>query len=89
MPILMPKIKLPAQWTQAEIRVNAKGEPQIRLNPAKLGSGGRFARCVKAVELRGGAYDPRAVCAAAGRKKYGAKKFQAMAQVGKKRKSKR
>jgi hypothetical protein len=46
---------------------------------------GEFAKCVKAVSSKGGAYDPRAVCASAGRKKYGAKKFQAMALAGKKR----
>ena len=54
-------------------------------NPGRPGQA--FKRCVKAVTERGGAYDPRAVCAAAGRKKYGAKKFQAMALAGKKRKA--
>lgn len=44
---------------------------------------GAFAKCVKSVMERGGAASPRAVCAAAGRKKYGAKKFQAMAAAGK------
>jgi hypothetical protein len=47
--------------------------------------GAAFKRCVAAVAEKGGAYDPRAVCASAGRKKYGAKKFQAMAKAGRKR----
>jgi hypothetical protein len=46
---------------------------------------GAFERCVEAVSEKGGAYDPRAVCAAAGRKKYGAKKFQEMALAGRER----
>jgi hypothetical protein len=50
--------------------------------PVNPGSGA-FERCVEDVEAKGGAYDPRAVCAAAGRRKYGAKKFAAMAQAGK------
>jgi len=45
----------------------------------------RFEQCVSDVTARGGAYDPAAVCASAGRKKYGKKKFQAMARAGKKR----
>lgn len=48
----------------------------------------RFKKCVKSVKARGGAADPRAVCAAIGRKKYGKKKFQEMAAAGK-RKAKR
>jgi hypothetical protein len=66
-----PAIKLPSKFTPAEVRVNEQGKVQIRINPAKLGSGGRFVKCVESVEARGGARDPRAVCAAAGRKKYG------------------
>jgi hypothetical protein len=54
-------------------------------NPGKLGSGERFAACVRSVEKRGGAADPRAVCAAAGRKKYGKAAFQKMAAAGRKR----
>jgi hypothetical protein len=52
--------------------------------PVNPGSGA-FERCVEAVSEKGGAYDPRAVCAAAGRKKYGAKRFQEMARVGRER----
>ena len=55
------------------------------VNPGK----GSFKRCVSEVEAKGGAYDPRAVCAAAGRKKYGAKKFAAMAQAGKRKAARR
>jgi hypothetical protein len=80
-----PAIKLPSKFTPAEVRVNEQGKVQIRINPAKLGSGGRFAKCVESVTARGGARDPRAVCAAVGRKKYGAKKFAAMARAGRKR----
>jgi hypothetical protein len=46
---------------------------------------GAFERCVEAVSEKGGAYDPRAVCAAARRKKYGAKRFQSMALAGRER----
>ena len=52
-------------------------------NPGKPGSA--FKRCVAAVSAKGGAYDPRAVCAAAGRRKYGAKKYAALAKAGRKR----
>ncbi len=55
----------------------------MAMNPGIPGSA--FKRCVARVAEKGGAYDPRAVCASAGRKKYGAKKFQAMAKAGRKR----
>lgn len=81
-----PKIKLPSKFTPAQVRVNSKGQVQIKINPSKLkNAGGRFAKCVKSVEARGGAYDARAVCAAAGRKKYGKKKFAAMARAGRRK----
>ena len=83
------RVKLPSKFTMMPVRVNKKGEVQIGVNPSKLGSGGRFAKCVKSVEARGGAYDPNAVCAAAGRKKYGAKKMASMARAGKKRATKK
>ena len=79
------QIKLPSKFTPAQVRVNDKGEVQIKMNPAKLGSGGRFAKCVKSVEARGGAYDPNAVCAAAGIRKYGKKRMEKMAQKGRRR----
>lgn len=40
----------------------------------------RFSKCVKAVSKRPGVTSPRGLCAAIGRKKYGAKKFAAMAK---------
>jgi len=51
----------------------------------KLGSGARFKACVESVK-KGGASDPAAVCAAIGRKKYGAKKFAQLSAGGKKKK---
>lgn len=46
---------------------------------------GAFERCVKEVAARGSAHSPRGVCAAAGRRKYGAAKFARMATAGRKR----
>ncbi len=46
------------------------------VNPSK------FAKCVAEVTKKGTATSPRGVCAAAGRKKYGAKVFAAMAARG-------
>lgn len=48
---------------------------------APLGQGGRFA-AVEAKARASGARNPAAVAAAAGRKKYGAKKMAAMAAKG-------
>lgn len=48
---------------------------------------GAFERCVESVGARGGVRSPRGVCAAAGRKKYGKRKFQAMAAAGRRRKN--
>jgi len=59
-----------------------KGEALARLkryNPSD------FERCVTAVTKRGGAYDPRAVCAAAGRKKYGQREMTRRSIIGKKK----
>ncbi len=50
---------------------------------APLGQGGRFAAVAKAA-ASSGAEDPNAVAAAVGRKKYGKKKFAALAAKGKK-----
>lgn len=58
-----------------------------RLNPGAPGAA--FKRCVAAVEARGGAYSPRGVCATAGRKKYGKKRFAEMAAAGKRRAKRR
>jgi hypothetical protein len=55
----------------------------LTANPGVPGE--QFKRCVAAVSEKGGAVDPRAVCAAAGRKRYGAKKYAALAKAGRKR----
>jgi len=52
-----------------------------RLNPA--GTEGEFQRCVEAVAAKGGAYDPRAVCAAMERRKYGQAELTRRAKAGK------
>lgn len=49
---------------------------------AKLGSGSRFKK-VEEEAAKGGAKNPAAVAAAAGIKKYGVKKMEAMASKGK------
>lgn len=51
----------------------------------KLGSGKRFKQ-VAASAAKSGARDPNAVAAAAGRKKFGAKRMAAMSAAGRKRK---
>lgn len=56
-------------------------------NPGPPGSA--FRRCVAKVSARGAAYDPKAVCAAAGRRKYGAKRFAEMAAAGRRAAAKR
>ena len=50
-----------------------------------LGEGGRFKAVEEAVAKRGKVRNPAAVVAAAGRKKYGAKKFAQMAAAGRKK----
>jgi hypothetical protein len=57
--------------------VTAKKKP-------KLGTGKRF-KAVEASARKSGARDPKAVAAAAGRKKYGAKKMAKMAAASRKR----
>ena len=52
----------------------------------KLGSGGRFKALTKKIAAHG-AKNPKAVAAAIGRKKYGAKKMASMAAKGRKRKA--
>jgi hypothetical protein len=55
---------------------------------SKPGSGKRFAALKRVAELSG-TRDPGAVAAKIGRKKYGKKKFQAMAIAGRKRKKRK
>lgn len=50
----------------------------------KLGGGGRFAKLKAEIAKKGGVRNPGAVAAAIGRKKYGKKKFQALAAKGRK-----
>jgi len=51
---------------------------------AKLGSGARF-RVLERSIAAGGARDPGAVAAAIGRKKFGQKRFRALATAGRRR----
>ncbi len=54
---------------------------------AKLGSGARFKKLTDKLERSGkSAESAKAIAASVGRKKYGAKKMNAMAVAGKKRK---
>jgi hypothetical protein len=57
--------------------------PRKRKNPR--GSRGKFERCVEAVSARGGAYDPRAVCAVQERREIGQKELTRRAVAGKRR----
>ena len=50
-----------------------------------LGSGGRFAECVREMEKRPDVYDPAGLCASIGRKAYGKKRFAKMAKRGRER----
>lgn len=54
-----------------------------KTNPGAPGSA--FKRCVRKVTAKGGAVSPRAVCASAGMKKYGKRKFLAKAAAGRRR----
>jgi len=52
---------------------------------AKLGSGQRFKALVSAIKKHKGIKDAKAIAAAIGRKKYGARKMAKMAASGRKR----
>jgi len=56
----------------------------VTLQPIK-NPAGAFARCVKSVTAGGSAADPRAVCAAVGRRKYGQAEMTRRSIAGKKR----
>lgn len=62
----------------------ARAHQQEVQHSAKLGSGARF-KAVEAAAAASGASNPGAVAAAAGRKKYGAKRFAAMGAAGRKK----
>lgn len=65
-----------------EAMAKSKKKRKPKPNPkAPLGQGGRFA-AVEAKARASGARNPAAVAAAVGRKKYGKKKFQALAAAG-------
>ena len=55
----------------------------------KVGGGGRFKKLRASIAKRGGVSDPGAVAAAIGRRKYGKKRFQAMAARGRRRAGRR
>lgn len=67
------------------VRVKKLKGGGVSVTPVKNPGKGRFARCVAGVEKKGGAYDPRAVCAASGRAKYGQAEMTRRARAGKKR----
>ncbi len=64
-----------AEWVRAQQSKSLKGR-----NPSA------FDKCVESVTKRGGARDPRAVCAAAGRHKYGQAEMTRRSVAGRKRK---
>jgi len=67
-------------WNKADYNVAVRTFKKLfKANPGKHA----FARCVAKVSQRPEVVSPAGVCAAAGRKKYGAKKFAAMARAGK------
>lgn len=67
---------------KSKMRKSMPTDPKMR-----LGMGGRF-EAVKEEADESGAKNPAAVAAAAGRKKYGAKKMAQMAAAGRKRAAK-
>ena len=44
-----PRIKLPAKWAAAKVRVDAKGNVQVKISASKVGAG-RVARGIKSVK---------------------------------------
>ena len=63
-------------------RARKRGVKKI---PKDFATGKPFARGVAAIKRKGGAYDPAAVMAARGRKKYGKALFQQMGAYGRRR----
>jgi hypothetical protein len=61
------------------------GVKYTRENPARLGSGERFATLESKLAERGDIADPKALAAAIGRRKYGAEGMAKMAEAGKAR----
>ena len=73
-----------AKKASLKVRRKTRKAAQRATKTAKLGTGKRFA-AVEAAAEAGGARDPGAVAAMAGRKKFGAKKMGKMAAAGRKR----
>jgi hypothetical protein len=78
-------VMVPVRELRKIYRAGRDGSP-IRLDFLKTrGNPTRFERCVADVTASGTADDPNAVCASAGRKKYGKAKFQKMAAKGRRK----
>ncbi len=75
--------------TEEQLERIYRKAPQKRNAQPPLGSGERFRRCVESVAASGRAYDPKAVCAAIGIRKYGARKMAELAARGRRRAAKR
>jgi hypothetical protein len=56
---------------------------------SRPGSGARFAALTEAIAARGGVRDPRAVAAAIGRRKWGARRMAQWAAAGRRRRGRR
>ena len=70
-------------WAKA-LKKKVREHQESKRKHAKLGSGERF-KAVEAEAKAGGAKNPAAVAAAAGRNKYGAAKMAKMAAAGRKK----
>src|SRR5437870_1979459 len=73
----LPVVAAPSRSEEEDLMAGRKKMP-------KLGTGKRFA-AVEASAAKSGARNPAAVAAAAGRKKFGAKKMAALAKTGARR----
>lgn len=69
------------QKNGALAKAAAKAYDKVKVS-SKPGEGERFQALKKAIASRGNVDNPAAVAASIGRKKYGKKKFQAMAAKG-------
>lgn len=69
---------------KASAKTEAKKAIEKKRKAAPLGTGERFKAVMEEAKM-GGAKNPAAVAAAAGRKKYGAAKMAKMAAAGKKK----
>lgn len=76
----------PGKPAPAAVRVKRLKGGGISVMPLKMMNPSAFDRCVADVRRKGTAYDPRAVCATAGRQKYGQAEMTRRAMAGKRRK---